>query len=156
VKGETRGEDEGKVPDSFPELRHRTRRIVRKFYPKTTPGFKGIQRKGEQHDPHYKAEEVWQWFSEANGVVQNRMEIAREAIITLRHQKNQWLEAQEKYPLSYGFMGLLDYIEHGNPDKIAPPEIADLVMKLIAFGVVQNTTKSEALDDSNSLSHQKP
>ena len=42
-----------------------------------------------------------------------RIKVVRKAITMLRKDKRNWPEPREKWALTYGFYGLLDYIEHG-------------------------------------------
>jgi len=47
-----------------------------------------------------------------------RIKVVRKAIMTIRENKRNWPEPKEKWALTYGFYGLLDYIELGDPGMI--------------------------------------
>jgi len=64
-----------------------------------------------------------------------RFEIAREAITALRKDTKHWPDSPgfdlSTYPLTYGFYGLLDYIELGKPEKILDPTMRKFVQTAI-------------------------
>lgn len=67
--------------------------------------------------------------------IKERTKIAREAITVLRKDTRHWPDSPgfdlSTYPLSYGFYGLLDYIELGNPKKIMDPTLRRFVQTII-------------------------
>lgn len=75
--------------------------------------------------------------------IEERIEIARKAIMYIRKRKGTeaWVQSQ-KFPLTYGCYGLLDYIEHGKPEKILELELQRTV-ELIIAGKIQLSRRSE-------------
>ena len=73
--------------------------------------------------------------------VEDRIKIAREAVMSIRHDKRYWSTPKialsrkfnNKWPITYGFYGLLDYIELGDPKKIMDSTIRNAVEKIIAL-----------------------
>lgn len=62
-----------------------------------------------------------------------RIEISREAITALRKDTRFWPQpgTRDMFPVTYGFYGLLDYIELGDPEKILDPTMRRFVQTAI-------------------------
>ncbi len=65
--------------------------------------------------------------------VEERIKIARKVIMELREDARHWPNPKVKWPLTYGFCGLLDYIESGDPEKSLAGDLNWGVQKFIAL-----------------------
>jgi len=66
--------------------------------------------------------------------IEKRIDIARKAIMLLRKDKRIWdHNSKSKWPLTFGFYGLLDYIEFGKPENIMEGQIRNAVEYIIAL-----------------------
>jgi len=81
-------------------------------------------------------------------IIEERIKIAKDAIMVIRRDKRYWptpklalsRHFKNKWPITYGCYGLLDYIEFGDPKKIMDPTIRNAIEKTIALQTSSRNT----------------